>query len=115
PQPAIPTCLENDAQGTRECRAVPRRAPGARALFGRPGPEIHARCLLRFGWHLEVLLRLEAEARGVERRREALDVRVVLAHGVVVAHPLDRDPVLRPRELVRQPGEMLIRLEVGIL
>src|SRR3989442_1756610 len=72
------------------------------------------RHLLRLGWHLEVGLRLEAEAAGIERGREALHVRVVGTDGLVVAHALDRDPVLRARELVGQPGELCVGLQVGI-
>src|SRR5262249_15293812 len=103
-------------------RRAPKYPPTAPAPWTRmrtslrrlSAAEIDLRRLLGLGRRLEVLLRLEAEAPGVERRREALDVRVVLADNVVVPHALHRDPVLGARELVREPRELLVRLEIGV-
>src|SRR5436309_7976595 len=90
------------------------RAPRkSRGCLGT-SPEVDPRHLLRLLRRLEVLLRVEAERLGVEHGREALDEGVVGADGVVVAHALDRDPVLGAGQLVGEAGELLVRLEIGV-
>src|SRR5437773_417943 len=66
------------------------------------------------GDRLEVRLFLEPEHRGEDVRRETQPRRVVILRGVVVAHPLDVDAVLRPLELGLEVTEVLVRFEFGI-
>src|SRR2546428_1185646 len=85
---------------------TPRKSMGCLRMT----PEVDPRHLLRLLRRLEVLLRVEAERLGVEQGREALDEGVVGADGVVVAHALDRDPVLGAGQLVGEAARRLRRL-----
>src|SRR4028118_1406210 len=63
---------------------------------------------------LEVLLLREAHRPGEEHRREALYLRVVGAHGVVVVLPSEGDLVLGRRELLLKIHEHPVRAELGV-
>src|SRR4028119_1451394 len=62
---------------------------------------------------LEVLLLREAHRPGEEHRREALYLRVVGAHGVVVVLPGEGDLVLRRGELFLEVHEHPVGAELG--
>src|SRR4028118_959895 len=63
---------------------------------------------------LEVLLLREARRPGEEHRREALYLRVVGAHGVVVVLPGEGDLVLRRGELFLEVHEHPVGAELGV-
>src|SRR6185295_17719843 len=63
---------------------------------------------------LEVAPRREAAERRDQAARKAGDRRVVLADGLVVAAPLDRDAVLGALELALEREEVLVGLEIGV-
>src|SRR5690606_31932754 len=63
---------------------------------------------------LEVLALGEAEDVGQDVAREALDLRVVAVDGVVVELPRVGDPPLGAGQLLRQLGEVLVRLQVRV-
>src|SRR5262245_46431666 len=76
-----------------------------------PGPprlELHLGRLLTAGRRLEERLRLETPERGHHAGGEQVDLRVVVADGLVEAHAFHRDPVFRPFELALEGQEVLV-------
>src|SRR5580765_7317713 len=77
--------------------------------------EVHFGRRLRRRRRLEVGIFLEAEHLRGDVRRELAALRVVFLQPLVVAHARDREAILRALEGVRQPVELLVGLEVGIV
>ena len=63
----------------------------------------------------EILLGGESGNAREEVLRELLDERIVLAHRVIVAAPLRGDTVLRPRQLIRQPGKLGVGFQLWVI
>src|SRR5712692_8545557 len=76
--------------------------------------ELHLRHLLAAWRRLEESLLLEATNARHHARREEAEPGVVVLHGLVEAHPLDGDAVLRSLELALQREEVLVALELWI-
>src|SRR5947209_1282840 len=76
--------------------------------------ELHLRHLLATWRRLEESLLLEAANACHDAPREEAEPRVVVLHGLVEAHALDGDAVLRALELALESQEVLVALELGI-
>src|SRR6185312_10316782 len=76
---------------------------------------VYLRHLTRAGvGHLEVRLLLGADHLRREHRRETTDVRVVLLRRLVVIAARHGNTILGARQLILQPQETLVRLELRI-
>src|SRR5262245_38400586 len=69
-------------------------------------------CLLR---GLEILLLREAEPARIHNGRNTSDVRVVRLHGFVIAPSFRSDAVFGAGEFIREPGELGISFQLGIV
>src|SRR5262249_61700981 len=92
-----------------------RRRRGARERSWLGGGELDLRRFLGRRRRLEELIFLEAEQARRDVRGKLPARRVVGLHRLVVAHPLDGDPVLRAGELVHQTVERVVRLELRVV
>src|SRR5882672_4656497 len=100
--------------------AAQSRSARTRSRLRRKAPppvgalELHLRHLLAARRRLEESLLLEATNARHHARREKAEPRVVILHGLVEAHPLDGDAILRALELALQGEKVLVALELGI-
>src|SRR6266542_3872610 len=90
------------------------RSPSAGRTRAEDALELHLGRLLATGRGLEEGLLLEAAEGGDHAAGIKLEPRVVVAHRLVEAHALHRDPVLGALELALQLEEVLVGLELGI-
>src|SRR6266508_4206438 len=101
------------AAASRSARTV----GSLRRMAPRPAPEaleLHLRRLLAAGRRLEEGLLLEAANARDEAGRKETKPGVVVPHGLVEAHALDGDAVLRSLELALEREEVLVALELGV-
>src|SRR5688572_21458697 len=104
-------------RATSWCSKKSIRESGGRGFGDRQASALEGdfrRGPLDGGVDLEEWSLLEAERSGDLVLREALAVRVVAHHGVVVRLAGERDPVLGGPQLLLERLHVLIRLEVGV-